>query len=175
MSLFSLTNRQPVAVRISRGFTLIELMVVVAIVAILASFGLPAYQDYTRKAYVAELITLAGPMQKQIADNVLNGVPLDSGVRFPTSKYGTYTMNITTGLVSIATNPTYFDNVAYRLDMGLRTTDPATGLPVTVDPPIIPNGNLWWVCRSAAQGVNVTYPYLPVKWVPETCKSKSIN
>ncbi|EGU39232.1 pilin [Vibrio scophthalmi] len=49
--------------RSQRGFTLIELMVVMAIVAILAVFAVPAYQDYTKKATMAEFPTIAAPVK----------------------------------------------------------------------------------------------------------------
>ncbi len=52
--------------RIQQGFTLIELMIVVAIIGILAAVALPAYQDYTAKAQVAEPITLLDGLKSTI-------------------------------------------------------------------------------------------------------------
>jgi type IV pilus assembly protein PilA len=54
--------------KIQQGFTLIELMIVVAIVGILAAVALPAYQDYTKRAHVSEGIGLAASAQSAVAE-----------------------------------------------------------------------------------------------------------
>ena len=58
--------------KVQQGFTLIELMIVVAIIGILAAIALPAYQDYTARAQLSEGVTLVGGLKIAIADQYAN-------------------------------------------------------------------------------------------------------
>jgi len=64
--------------KLQQGFTLIELMIVVAIIGILASMAIPAYQSYTIRAQIAEGLNLAGPVKQAVAT-----YQMDSG-NYPT-------------------------------------------------------------------------------------------
>ena len=61
-------NRRSIARNVQKGFTLIELMIVVAIIGILAAVALPAYQDYTARAQVSEAFTMTSGAKATIAE-----------------------------------------------------------------------------------------------------------
>ena len=66
-----------------KGFTLIELMIVIAIIGILAAIALPAYQDYTKRAKVTEGISLASSAKTAVAENSSNAVLYSAGWTSP--------------------------------------------------------------------------------------------
>jgi len=65
--------------QVQKGFTLIELMIVVAIIGILAAVALPAYQDYTVRGRVTEVLGLMGGAKTTVTENIVNNAAVGAG------------------------------------------------------------------------------------------------
>jgi type IV pilus assembly protein PilA len=122
-----------------KGFTLIELMIVVAIIGILAAIAIPAYQTYTIRAQVSEASSLIGGVETAFAENYANtgsAAASNSAVGITQTIAGTY-------ISSVALTAGGQITVIY----GAGANAKISGQQLTYSAYASPNGDIVWVCN----------------------------
>lgn len=134
---------------LQKGFTLIELMIVVAIIGILAAVALPAYQDYTVRAKVSELMLAASGARNAITEK-FQGDPATA----------TAGQLVTIPVTGKLTSASVIDDGTVVVTGGTASTSVGAGVTITMSPIYsTATGTIVWSCQGS-----------PSKYLPASCR-----
>jgi type IV pilus assembly protein PilA len=164
---------------LQKGFTLIELMIVIAIIGILAAIAIPAYQDYTVRAQVTEGLSLASAAKATISESFTNtGIaPADRTAAGmspnATDTSGNYVVSllVTNGVITI----TYSATTPHRANANID------GKTLTLVPYLAVDQSVIWKCRVLGSAASPSLKFMdgaadsigtvPAKYAPAECRA----
>jgi|UPI00082B96F9 type IV pilus assembly protein PilA len=137
--------------QVQKGFTLIELMIVVAIIGILAAVAIPAYQDYVARSQVSEGLAGAGAMKTSLSEYHVTQGAWPAASRYDNTDGGRYTSQIThddSGIITVTMKSAAPVNSAIQ------------GATFTVSPTVTSDAITDWQCAPGG-GSPIDAKYLP--------------
>ena len=155
--------------QVQKGFTLIELMIVIAIIGILAAIAIPAYQNYTIRAQVTEGLTLADGWKTAIAEYYANtGIwPAQAALTGTNVSVGKYESTVTV-----------LAGGEIEIIYGNQANAKLSGLKLTLNPFTNTNNDVLWQCGtavapsgSAATGSGTVATSVSPQYLPTSCHS----
>jgi type IV pilus assembly protein PilA len=165
-------NHRSIARRAQAGFTLIELMIVVAIIGILAAVALPAYQDYTVRAKVSEMVLAASSCRTSVTEIIQAATGPDVSTKLPdacstvTSKYVKSLAVDKDGIITVIGDETNLGGATTKTEHAIRLAPFSDAAATTaIDGTKDGSKNVAaWKCGAA------TTDPLPLKYLPGSCR-----